>query len=68
MYKYYLSAFIGSEKVEREVTLEEYCLAERKAGFYPKLSSDHRDYLTTPATASFGNGHISGRSVYIGKQ
>lgn len=62
MNKYYLSAKLGSE--EREVSLEEYCQAERNAGFRPKMSSDHPDYMKTPATGGFSSGNISGRIKY----
>jgi hypothetical protein len=59
--RYYLSAMLGSEKVEREVTLEEFCRAERAAGFRPKLPSSDRFYMVTPATGGFSSGAISGR-------
>ncbi len=50
---------------EREVSLTEYCAAERNAGFYPKgPSRSDPEWMTTPATASFSNGSISGRIVY----
>lgn len=65
-HRYYLSATLGTEKVEREVTLEEFCRAERAAGFRPKLPSTDRHYMTTPATGGFSSGGISGRSVYVG--
>ena len=63
--KYFLSATIVGEKFEKEVTIEEFCKAERSAGFRPKLSSDHPDYMTTPATGGFGSNGINGtvRSV-----
>lgn len=44
---------------EREVTREEYILAERAAGFHPK--GDDPNQI---ACASFGNGKISGRVEY----
>jgi hypothetical protein len=59
--RYYLSATLGGEKVEREVTIEEFCRAERAAGFRPKLPSTDRFYMTTPATGGFSSGAISGR-------
>lgn len=63
--RYYLTEMRGSESVEREVTLEEYCRAERNAGFRPSyLRSTDPAYMTTPATGSFSSGRtgISGRS------
>ncbi len=44
-----------------EVTKEQFCKAERAAGFRPKLPGDHPDYMTTPATGGFGGTSISGR-------
>lgn len=65
MNKYYLSATLGDQNIEREVTLEEYCKAERAAGFRPKMASDDPRYMTPPATGGFG-GHsgIGGRVEY----
>jgi len=51
--KYYLSVV-----VEKEVTKEEYIRAENSAGFHSKLGPDEI------ATASFGNGKISGHVEY----
>lgn len=65
MYKYFLSVELGGEVIEREVTLEEYCKAERNAGFRPKLWSGDPAYMTTPATGGFSSGNISGRTKYI---
>lgn len=62
--KYFLSAKLGAETVEREVSLTEYCKAERQAGFRPKLSSDHPSYMLTPATGGFSSGGIGGRVQY----
>lgn len=57
MNTYFLSVTLAGEKIEREVTLEEFCKAERAAGFRPKLSSSDPRYMTTPATGGFsGNG------------
>lgn len=39
----------------KAVTREEWIKAERNAGFRPKMSSDHPDYMTTYATAGFGS-------------
>lgn len=65
-YRYFLSATIGGEKIEREVTLEDFCKAERDAGFRPKLPSNDPAYMTTPATSGFGNSNgISGRTEYV---
>ena len=49
---------------ESEVTLEEYCKAERQAGFRPKLPSTDPAYMTTPATGGFSSGSISGNIKY----
>ncbi len=66
MAKYFLNATIGGEKIEREVTLEEFCKAERGAGFRPKLWSGDPAYMTTPATGGFSNSNgISGRTEYV---
>jgi hypothetical protein len=62
--KFFLSAQLGGETVEREVTKEEWIKAERQAGFRPRLSSDHPDYMKLPATGGFSNGTISGRIQY----
>lgn len=65
-YRYFLSATIAGEKIEREVTLEEYCKVERGAGFRPKLWSGDPAYMTTPATGGFSNGSgISGRQELV---
>lgn len=65
-YKYFLSARLGEEVTEREVSVEEYCKAERLCGFFPKMASDNPRYMTTPATGGFSSYHLSGRSVYEG--
>lgn len=67
MYKYFLSVTLAGEKIEREVSVAEYCMAERVAGFYPKTYVGSPDYLTTPATGGFGSplGGVSGRSQYF---
>ena len=65
-YKYFLSVTLGGEKIEREVTLEEFCKAERAAGFRPKMWSGHPKYMTTVATGGFsGSGGVSGSIMYI---
>lgn len=64
MNRYFLSATLGGETVEREVTLEEFCKAERAAGFRPKLWSGDPAYMTTPATGGFGGSGIRGRVEY----
>ena len=63
--RYFLYAIIGGEKVEREVTLAQYCAAERMAGFRPKLSSSDSAYMTTPATGGFGCGNVGGIVRYL---
>lgn len=64
--RYFLSVKLAGEKIEREVTLEEFCKAERAAGFYPKLWTGHPEFMTTPATGSFGSGEgISGRVQHV---
>ena len=61
-YKYFLGIRLGEETIEREVTLEAFCQAERAAGFQPKMSSDDPRYMTTPATGGFtGTQGITGR-------
>ena len=63
MNRYFLSAEIGDKVVEHEVTLREYCVAERRAGFWPKVfTNDSADEI--PATASFSCGGMSGRIEY----
>jgi hypothetical protein len=57
--RYYLHADLGGERVEREVTLLEYCRAERAAGFHPGTRRED-----VPATASWSSGHIGGRVEY----
>jgi len=65
MKRYFLTVTIAGEKIEREVSLEEFCNAERQAGFRPKLSSDNPQYMTTPATGGFGSSSgISGHIHY----
>ena len=64
-YKYYLTATLGNEQIKREVSLEEFCKAERQAGFRPKLPSTDPRYMTTPATGGFFGGAISGNSVWV---
>lgn len=64
-YKYYLTAKLGDEKIEREVTLEQFCQAERMAGFRPAMWSGDPLYMTTPATGGFSSGNIGGRTEYI---
>lgn len=56
--KYFLQTTGFGDKVE--VTKEEWIRAERRAGFQPKLSSDHPEYMNTCATGGFNNGYISG--------
>ena len=64
MIRYFLQtdSNIGSKK--KEVTVEEYCKAERKAGFFPKLPRTDPKFMTTPATAGFSNGIITGSIRY----
>ena len=65
MYKYFLSVKLGEETIEREVSKEEFCRAERAAGFRPKISSDDPRYMTTCATGGFSSsGGISGYVRY----
>ena len=62
---YFLSVTLAGERIEREVTVEEFCRAERAAGFRPKLPSSDKFYMTTPATGGFGMGAgVSGRVAY----
>jgi hypothetical protein len=64
-YKYFLGVTFGSEKIEREVSVEDFCKAERQAGFYPKLWSGDTAFMTTPATGGFSSSGVSGRVEYI---
>lgn len=58
MYRYFVRR---DDESEKEVTKEEFCKAERAAGFRPKLSYDHPDYMTTCATGGFSGNNINGR-------
>lgn len=61
MKHYFLSSTIAGEKFEKEVSVEEYCRAERAAGFRPKMSSSDSHYITTTATGGFSSSYgISG--------
>jgi len=62
--RYFLSVNLAGEEIKREVSLEEYCKAERAAGFRPKCSSTDPQYWTTPATAGFTGGNMSGSIEY----
>lgn len=62
--RYFLTRLVNGQGVEQEVSLREYCDAERSAGFRPKLPSCDPAYMTTPATSGFGAGGISGRIQY----
>lgn len=44
-----------------EVSKEEFIRAERAAGFQPKLSSCHPDYMKVCATGGFSNSVIAGK-------
>lgn len=68
MSKYYLSVTLGGEKIEREVSLLEYCRAERQAGFRPRMAYDDPRYMTTPATGGFSGNGISGSIKYDTKE
>lgn len=60
--KYFLKAEWQPDK--QEVTKEQWIKAERAAGFRPKLSSDHPEYMTTCATGGFHSGGVSGSISY----
>lgn len=60
MDKYFLE-YAGEE--EQEVTREEWILAERGAGFYPKMDSEHPDYYKVTATNGFSTSGIWGKAV-----
>jgi hypothetical protein len=66
MDRYFLSITLAGEKIEREVSVEEFCKAERQAGFRPKMASDNPRYMTTPAMGGFGStmSGVSGRTEY----
>ena len=61
--RYYLKADFNDDWTE--VSLEQYCRAERAAGFRPKLWSGDPNYMTTPATGGFSGGNVSGRIAYF---
>lgn len=67
MERYFLSVTLAGEKIEREVTIKEFCMAERQAGFTPKISSRDPRYMTTPATGGFSSttSGISGRVEWV---
>ncbi len=66
MYRYFLSSTFAGEKFEKEVSVEEFCRAERSSGFQPKMASSDPGYMTTPATGGFSSSYgISGRTEYI---
>lgn len=44
-----------------EVTKEQWIKAERSAGFRPKMSSCHPEYMSTCATGGFGGDGVQGR-------
>jgi hypothetical protein len=60
--RYFLKA--DHETKYTEVTKEQWIRAERAAGFRPKMSQDHPNYMTTEATGGFGGRGISGRIEY----
>lgn len=57
--KFFLYAVLGGEKIEREVSKEEYVSAERSAGFRNTLGQPNE-----PATASWSKGNTGGRIEY----
>ena len=57
--KYFLSE---GNQPEKEVSIEEYCAAERRAGFRPKVVPQGQSIMTTPATGGFSAGNIRGRT------
>ena len=59
MTKYFLKADWQHEY--QEVPKEEWIRAERAAGFRPKLSTDHEDYMKVCATAGFYGNGVSGK-------
>lgn len=58
--RYLLKADI-SDMDWMEVSKEEWIKAERRAGFRPKLPSDHPNYMKICATGGFGGWGISGK-------
>lgn len=62
--RYFLTRLVNGRSVEQEVSLREYCEAERSAGFRPKMPSCDPAYMTTPATGAFSAGGVSGRIDY----
>ena len=58
--KYFLTY---GDSDEKEVNREEWILAERTAGFYPKMDPNHPDYYNVTATSSFSSGGVWGCEV-----
>ena len=65
MKKYFVSCTIGGEEIESEVSLAEYCKAERECGFRSRMAKTDPDYMITPATAGFSRGETSGRISFV---
>jgi hypothetical protein len=59
MNRYFLYAILGTEKIEREVGLDDYVAAERAAGF-----RGHGPERNRPATAAWSSGNVGGRVEY----
>lgn len=62
MHRYFLKA--DHQTSWDEVTKEQWVMAERNAGFRPKLWSGDPNYMTTCATGGFSGGGVSGKIEY----
>ncbi len=61
MKKYYLKV----NGLEKEVDKKEWILAERRAGFRPKMASNNPRYMDVCATGGFGNDKVDGRTESV---
>jgi hypothetical protein len=62
-YRYLLKADHQAEY--DEVSKETWIRAERTAGFQPKMSSDHPEYMNVCATGGFGGSGMSGKIIHV---
>ena len=60
--RYFLKT--GPQEDFQEVSVEDFCRAERAAGFRPKLSSLDPRYWVTPATGGFSGSGTKGEVRY----
>ena len=62
MDRYYLKANFQDDW--QEVTKEKWIVAERQAGFRPKMSTNDPKYMKTCATGGFSGNGVSGQIKY----